>query len=139
MARYAIVDPAAGKVVNVIDYDDPPTTPIPGLDPNLIAVYSDKAGPGWDYDGTNLIDPTPPPAPVVIVVSRTQALIALHRVGKLDAVKAAVATDPESQIWFDTAPQWHRDNPRIAALAPAVGLSDDDLDDLFELAKTVTA
>jgi hypothetical protein len=80
----------------------------------------------------------PPPPAQSPVISRTQALIALQRTNKLTAVKAAVAQDPENQIWFDTAPTWHRDNPRIAALAPAVGLTSKDLDDLFALAKTIT-
>jgi hypothetical protein len=80
----------------------------------------------------------PSPTPLIMPVTKTQALIALQRAGKLDAVKAAVATDPENQIWFDTAQTWHRDNPRIQALAPAVGLTSKDLDDLFTLAATVT-
>jgi hypothetical protein len=79
-----------------------------------------------------------PTKPLSRPVTKTQALIALQRAGKLDAVKAAVATDPENQIWFDTAQTWHRDNPRVQALAPAVGLTDKDLDDLFALAATVT-
>jgi hypothetical protein len=82
-----------------------------------------------------------PPDHVVPVptVTKVQAMIALHRAGKLDAVKAAVATDPESQLWFDNAQTWRRDNPRIIALAPQVGLSDADLDELFRVAATVTA
>jgi hypothetical protein len=77
--------------------------------------------------------------PTVPSVSKTQALIALQRTGKLAAVKTAVAQDPENQIWFDSAQVWHRDNPRIEALAPAVGLTSKDLDDLFALAATITA
>jgi hypothetical protein len=76
--------------------------------------------------------------PFPITVTKVQALVALHRVGKLDAVKTVVAQDPENQIWFDNAPTWERNNPRIIQLAPYAGLTAKDLDDLFALAATIT-
>ena len=78
-------------------------------------------------------------AAYVPTVTKVQAMIALSRAGKLEEVKAVVANDTESQIWFDNAQTWRRDNPRIIALAPLVGLSPEDLDELFRVAATVTA
>ena len=65
LQRYAIIDPKDSQVVNVIEYESQPATPIPGLDPTLIAVQSDIAGPGWTYEnGQFIAPPVPtPPAP----------------------------------------------------------------------------
>lgn len=65
-------------------------------------------------------------------VTDLQARLALIAVGKLAAVEAAVAAaDDATKAWFDRALTWRRDSPIIAALAPALGLSDADLDAFF--------
>lgn len=59
MERYAIID--GSDVINVIDYDAPPSNPPPGFDVPIIAVQSDVASPGWTYvDGVFIAPPVPP-------------------------------------------------------------------------------
>ena len=75
-----------------------------------------------------------------MVVSRMQARIALHNAGHLAAVEAAVATaDPVTQIAWSDAQEFRRSSPTIAALAGAVGLTDEALDDLFRAAALIEA
>lgn len=93
------------------------------------------AGQLWKAAGSQPPNPYVAAAAAPPPVSKVQAMIALQRSGKLDAVKAVIAADPEMQIWFDNAPTWNRDSARVAAL----GLTEQDLDDLFAVAQTVTA
>lgn len=58
--RYAII--SGNSVVNVVDYDDLPTTPPPGMDEGFAAIASDVAGPGWTYASGVFTDPTPRPS-----------------------------------------------------------------------------
>lgn len=57
MDTYAIID--GNKVVNIIDYENQPTTPIPGLEPSFIAVLANGAGIGWTYENDQLTSPQP--------------------------------------------------------------------------------
>lgn len=69
MERYAIID--GSDVINVIDYDAPPSNPPPGFDAPIIAVQSDTASPGWKYENRAFIDTTPPslPAPPMLTLA----------------------------------------------------------------------
>ena len=60
MDTYAIID--GNKVVNIIDYENQPTTSIPGLDPNYIAVLANGAGIGWIYENNVFTAPQPYPS-----------------------------------------------------------------------------
>jgi hypothetical protein len=60
MQRYAIIDGI--NVVNVINYESQPTSPIEGLDPSYIAVQSDVAGPGFTYKNGIFTPPQPYPS-----------------------------------------------------------------------------
>jgi len=67
MTRYAIID---GKnVINVIDYDDPPSNPPPGFTDPIIALQSDIASPGWTYENNTFI--APPELPPIITPELT--------------------------------------------------------------------
>lgn len=69
------------------------------------------------------------------VVSRRQALLALLAAGKLDQVEQHIQSSPrEAQIAWEAAGTFERDNPLIEALAPQVGLTDVDVDNLFAAA-----
>lgn len=78
-----------------------------------------------------------PPAPAVPeVVSMRQARIALLAAGHLAAVTAAVAAMPGiegdvARIEWEYAQDVRRDSPLIGSLAPAVGLSSEQVDALF--------
>ena len=60
MNTYAIID--GNKVVNIIDYETQPNTPIPGLDPSYIAVLSNGSGIGWTYENGVFTAPQPYPS-----------------------------------------------------------------------------
>ena len=64
--RYAIIDLTV--VVNIIDYDTPPSDPPAGFESPIIAVQSDTAQIGWTYVDGQFIAPTPPaPTPEELI------------------------------------------------------------------------
>ena len=64
--RYAIIDLTI--VVNIIDYDTPPSNPPAGFEPPIIAVQSDVAQIGWTYvDGVFIAPYVPPPTPEELI------------------------------------------------------------------------
>ena len=72
--------------------------------------------------------------------SRFQARAALHNAGLLVAVEAAVASaNPFIQIAWQDATEFYRGSPTIAALQSAVGLTDEQVDDLFRAASQIVA
>jgi hypothetical protein len=81
-------------------------------------------------------DVVPPAPPVPEVVSMRQARIALLAAGHLAAVTAAIAAMPGiegdvARIEWEYAQDVRRDSPLIGALAPVLGLSQEQLDGLF--------
>lgn len=83
-------------------------------------------------------DWVPPPATIrpPEVVSMRQARRALRAAGLLGTVDAAIAALPgtegdDARIDWEFATEVRRDSPLIAQLAPALGLSDAQLDGLF--------
>ena len=76
MQRYAII--SGTDVVNVIDYEEQPVQPIPGLDPSYFAVQSDTAGPGWTYvDGQFIAPPVPAPTPEQLIARCKDTAVAI--------------------------------------------------------------
>lgn len=81
---------------------------------------------------------TPPEQPRIPPVSRMQAMLALYNAGLLDAVNAIVAAaDPRTRLAWETATDFHRTSPTIAALWAALGKTDAELDALFIAAKQI--
>ena len=67
-----------------------------------------------------------------MVVSRFQARAAMHLAGILTGVESAVmAADPLTQIAWADATEFRRTSPTISAIAEALELTEDALDDLF--------
>ena len=127
-----------GTVANVgVIYEgfepDPQITLVPvpqGLD---VAV-------GWLFDGQTFTPPPPTPEPVPEAVTARQARLALLGAGKLDMVEGALAAIPgtegrAAQIEWEYALEIRRDSPLIGALAPMLGLTDAQVDDLFRAAE----
>ena len=83
---------------------------------------------------------TPPPF-IPQEVSRFQAKEALRRINKLADANAAVAAsgDAQLQLAWSEAPNFPRNSPGLNALAPALGLSQADLDQLFITAAGIRA
>jgi hypothetical protein len=72
----------------------------------------------------------PPPVPTVI--SRRQARLALLNAGLLDAVEAIIANAPPAvQITYQDATEWWRDDPLIASFLVSLGLTTEQVDNLF--------
>ena len=90
--------------------------------------------------------PTPPTPATPTVCSPAQGLVALFAIKQITEsdVNATIAaiTDPvaryTSQIAFARATEWRRDSVSIQQLSALLGLTESDLDALFEFAVTVT-
>lgn len=97
--RHAIIDKAAGQVVNIIEYSSEITGQPPGHDKGLLAVASGVAQIGWGWDGKAFV---PPPAPAPDWVSLAKAGLAeSDRV----AIRCAKAGVPYPADWqaYDAA------------------------------------
>ncbi len=80
--------------------------------------------------------PPPPPPPVIeppFSVTSAQAKMALYSAGLYQQVKDAVANHPDEpvRIWFDNAGIWERNNIFVQAIGGTLGLSSEQIDDLF--------
>jgi len=130
--RFAIVE--NGIVVNVVEAES-----FAG------GVPTDTAGPGWSYNGTYFTEPyeaPPPPPPIPSTVNMYQARTALSRAGHLATVEAALATMPgpageEARIKWEFAPTVKRTDALTAAMAGVLGLTEQQLDDLFTTAAAI--
>ncbi|WP_316196592.1 DUF4376 domain-containing protein [Bradyrhizobium sp. SZCCHNS3053] len=60
LKRYAIVDATTNRLITVVEYDQEPSTPLPGFGDGVIAVQNDLVGRDWTWDGAQLV---PPPVP----------------------------------------------------------------------------
>jgi hypothetical protein len=80
-------------------------------------------------------EPLPLPS---LSVSAAQAKVALYRRGFLVDVENAVAAYPKDvQIWFSDAREWDRNNPYVQGLGVELGLTDEQVDELFVFAATI--
>lgn len=69
------------------------------------------------------------------VVTAVKGRIALKRAGLLETVEQAVTTaNGETQIWWEYAAEWHRNSPVLVALGHGIGLTDEQIDELFAVA-----
>lgn len=118
--RYAILN-AEGDIINTI--------------------LADEAFVEAHYSGRyQRIEEPPTPEPVPEVVSPFQAKAALLTQGLLDDVEALIAhpdTDPLIRLAWQTASEFRRTSPSVVGMAQALGWSEQDLDDLFNLAATL--
>lgn len=113
----------------------------PELTPPQVARWT---GSDWEVLPERPVPPTPEPTPEPVPQSVTmrQARLALLGAGKLADVDTAIAGLPEpertaAQIEWEYSQEVHRDRPFVAMLAPALGLSEEALDDLFRVAATL--
>ena len=75
-----------------------------------------------------------------MVVSRFQARAALLQNNLLDTASGAIAqADAMSQLAWEDAQEFRRNSPLVASIGGALSLTDEQLDDLFRLAKTIEA
>jgi hypothetical protein len=87
----------------------------------------------------------PPPLPIEqqrarMVCSRFQARAALHMAGLLPAVEEFIAdADPLVKIAWADAVEFRRTSPTINAMAAGLGMTDEQVDDLFRTAMQIEA
>lgn len=121
-------------------------TGVPGyvLGPNEVECTAEQyARPAaWMLKGGKLVaapDQAPPAEPIADVTS-AQAKIQLLRASFLVPVKESVAAlGGEIEIWFNDARTWQRANPHVVNLGTQLGLSSDEIDDLFRAAAKIDA
>lgn len=103
-------------------------------------IVPDDVFPGYSENGDGAFSaPLLEPPNVQTQVSSAQAKIALQRASHVDAVKAAVATNAELQIWFHDAPNWRRYNVDITTVGAGLGFTVDDIDALLITADQIDA
>lgn len=77
-------------------------------------------------------EPDPPLQPFIASVTPRQAKLALLGAGLLDQVEAAVAaSDKATQISWEYAIEFRRSEPLINDLGKQLGLTDEQIDQLF--------
>ena len=86
--------------------------------------------------------PVPPVVSIPSFVTMRQARLALLQQGLLSQVQMAIDSLPSpqkeaAQIEWDYSSEVHRDKPFVQLLGAALGLSEQQLDDLFLLASTL--
>lgn len=97
---------------------------------------------GWSLrpasECTGLPD-APPPQPKAVPVTPRQLRLWLHSQGRLSAVESAIDGMPEAhrtvaRIEWDYATEYRPDNPMVAALGAALGLTSDQIAGAFAAA-----
>lgn len=134
MTKYATLTPLGS--IDAIYLSDPrPAVDATEIPDDVFAGYIPDGNGGWSA-------PSPAPEPVPASVSAFQARAALARAGLLATVQAeidAMPADDERRLAWDHAQAFERASPTIAALAATLGLIDEQIDDLFRTAATITA
>jgi len=99
---------------------------------------------GWLYNNGEFTAPPEQPGPVPEAVDNAQAREALIRSGiYIATVDAAIQAIPDAVEREIAHTQWEyratvrRDSELLVSLATAIGLSSDEIDDLFRLAATL--
>ena len=67
----------------------------------------------------------------VKVITPLQAKMQLDKIGLLDDVEAMVASNRQTQLYWEYALEIRRDHPTLQAMASALGLNDERLDEMF--------
>jgi hypothetical protein len=96
----------------------------------------DPPGPGYTFDGTDWIAP---PVYIPQSVTRFQGKAALMQAGLLASVEAAVAASDDAllQLAWDEALTFERQSTMVTGLAAAIGLTEQQIDDLFVAAAQI--
>lgn len=140
MARFAVVRENAGNqdwpfvVENVVEAAS--AEACAHLEP--VAPAPDDVGRGWLYNGSEFSEPPASAPPVPDVVTPFQARAALRAAGLLDGVLTLVAAaDATTQDAWEYATEFRRTSPLLNGLAQQLGMTDQQLDQLFIAAAAI--
>jgi hypothetical protein len=92
------------------------------------------------WDGTKIVSWSPPEiSHHATECTPAQGQMALYQAGHYDAYVQAVtnSTDVPLKIYAQSALKWEISNPHIQTMKVALGLSDSDVQSLFDLAVTL--
>ncbi len=80
------------------------------------------------------------PTYVPPIVLTWKARAALKMADKFDAAAQAVAASNNVAVQeaFEYSAEWHRTSPAVNAMAQAIGMTSDEVDDLFRTADSIT-
>lgn len=135
MPRFAVINTATGVVENVILMESSSSIgEIAGYD----LVASSACAIGDVYDGTDFTSPEKPSdlPQTPLRVTMRQARLALHAVGLLSQVEAAIDALPEpsrteARIEWDFSSEVFRERDFVLMLGASLGLTSEQMDDLF--------
>ena len=107
--------------------------------PGAVCIDGAIGGIGWAWDGETLTPPPPAPPVVPSAVTMRQARLALLGAGLLDDVDAAINALPSPQkeaarIEWEYAQEVQRHNGFVSVLAPMLGMTAEQTDNLFIVA-----
>lgn len=130
--RWALIE--SGIVANVVEQDDQPQ-----IDGQWVECGS--AGPRWLYDGEQFSAPPGELGGAVQTITSRQGKRALLVAGLYHDALAAINALPDPSktaalIDWD-APTWSRNDPTLVSMAAVLGLTDEQLDELFAQASTL--
>ena len=94
----------------------------------------------WKYIGGTFVAPTPEPIPEIVEVTMRQARLALLHYSLLQAVDDALngPTTPQAvKIEWEYATTVDKRSPLVANMKALLGLTDDQLTNLFNVASTL--
>ncbi len=129
MTIYAYID-LNGRAVNFVSGDAFPE--IVPEDCTAVELNQPNYGYGWLWDGTALVDDVSPPPEIPRSVTPRQVRLLLLSQGLLDQVEAIIAaSDKATQITWEFATEFRRDNPLLLALGYNLGLTDEQIDQFF--------
>jgi hypothetical protein len=94
MKKYAIIQ--NGIVVNTIEYETQPDSPIPGFDETYIAVQSDVAGPGYTYENGVFVAPPIVITPEIEELQKAQETALAVKQAALNKLMALGLTEEEA-------------------------------------------
>lgn len=138
MSRYAIVN--NDKVINTVDG----TADQVGFlgDSAKLIPEGVNVSIGWGWNGSSFTEPPPPPKYVPHEVTMRQGRLALLSAGLLGNVATAInsLSEPDksiANIEWEYSNALQRDNPFVSTLGAALGLTSDQIDDLFIAASKI--
>jgi hypothetical protein len=134
MTIFIQIDPQDhNRIIGVFDCPQPALNNVYAIDQSMLDSI---AQPCYDPETETVTEhPVPPVLPVPASISPRQARLILLQNNLLTAVEEAIAaSSAEIQIEWEYATEIRRDSPTVAAIGVYLGLTDNQIDDMFRSA-----